>query len=102
MGEITQQVANICFDCERACGGCSWSEYDKTTGGTRFKIPEGATAKPVFDMKGRLSTYHITDCPLFIRSSPRSGTTGALTDSENDLFLQDPDLYYKTYAIRRK
>lgn len=44
--ECTQTKANICFDCENACGGCSWSEVDPDTGIIRFELPEGCVAYP--------------------------------------------------------
>ena len=53
-------VANICFDCRKALGGCSWS---------RDFIPvPGWTAEPaVLKCGGSESTqtYRITACPLF-------------------------------------
>lgn len=55
--------ANICFDCDRACGGCSWSEVDLETKRTRFEPVPGWTAKKVL-LHGD-QTYHITACPLF-------------------------------------
>ena len=38
--------ANICFDCENATGGCSWSALDPVTGKPQFKPVPGWTATP--------------------------------------------------------
>lgn len=64
---------NICFDCKKACGGCSWSELDPVTGKPRFEPVPGWTAKParLFYWGGNGTkrcfdeTYEITACPLF-------------------------------------
>lgn len=64
--------ANICFDCDRACGGCSWTEIDPETEKPRFEPVPGWTAKKVKLRLGACNklvniaeTYHITACPLF-------------------------------------
>lgn len=67
--------ANICFDCDRACGGCSWSEWDPETKRPRFKPVPGWTAKKSIvrntatkngkSKRVPQETYHITACPLF-------------------------------------
>ena len=62
---------NICFDCKKACGGCSWSEWDVAEKRTRFQPIEGwkAIKVPYFPGAGRGakvdSTYYITECPEF-------------------------------------
>lgn len=73
--------ANICFDCEKSCGNCSWSEIDPETKKPRFEPVPGWTAERV-----KLSnyigyrnvpvvTYHITACPLFEPTPPRKVET---------------------------
>lgn len=63
---------NICFDCQRACGGCSWSACDPLTGELLFMPVPGWTAKPskLYSAHGSHNretwTYHITACPLFL------------------------------------
>jgi hypothetical protein len=66
--------ANICIDCKKACGGCSWSAVDPKTGKIRFEPVPGWTAEAVLLKLGaygsrkyeRLTdTYHITACPEF-------------------------------------
>ena len=56
--------ANICFDCENACGDCEWSEIDPITKYPRFAPVRGWTAEP-----SKIGT-HITACPKF---KPTSG-----------------------------
>lgn len=63
--------ANICFDCDRACGGCSWSALDPVTGKPQFKPVPGWTATPVVlneshnGYEYKYATYQITACPQF-------------------------------------
>ena len=68
--KVTNHSANICFDCARACGGCSWS--------ARFEPVPGWTAEPVktkyyADHSGPqfTDTYSITACPLFTPDEER-------------------------------
>ena len=75
---------NICFDCARACGGCSWSAVDPETGKVRFEPVPGWTATPISinsrDRRGvhQTQSYHITACPLFVDDTRRAkrDTTG--------------------------
>lgn len=69
---------NICFDCQRACGDCSWSEIDQKTRKPRFEPVPGWTAEVVHYpawMNGNKAkyeeTYHITACPLYISDRRR-------------------------------
>lgn len=60
---------NICFDCQRACGGCSWSR--------NFEPVLGWEAKPsklhsAGGRKREVWGYHITACPLFLRDARRN------------------------------
>lgn len=63
-------MTNICFDCQRACGDCPWSEYDLDREVARFEPVEGWTAKLVTHSHQGY-TYEITECPLFIPDKPR-------------------------------
>ena len=69
--------ANICFDCENALGGCSWSALDPVTGKPQFKPVPGWTAKPTKRIttsgyeKIVMDTYSIKACPLFVPDEPR-------------------------------
>ena len=61
---------NLCFDCKKACGGCSWSEWDAVNKKPKFQPVEGWKAiKVPYFMNGRGGgldcTYYITDCPEF-------------------------------------
>ena len=73
------RMANICWDCQRACGGCAWSELNPETGKPRFAPVPGWTAEQVVlqtnnNQYGRVTvdTYHITACPLFLPDEPRA------------------------------
>lgn len=76
--QTTGESTNICFDCQRACGGCPWSELDPDTNQPRFQPVPGWTAEKVkLNVYGGpngmvvIDTYHVTDCPLFLRDEPR-------------------------------
>ncbi len=60
---------NICFDCKKACGGCSWSEFDPHTKQPAYKPVEGWKAIKVPYLigsgSGIDSTYYISWCPEF-------------------------------------
>lgn len=80
------EQSNICFDCRRACGGCSWSAYDRETDRIRFEPVTGWTAEPAVIFSGSVGgrryeivTWHITACPLFIPDPPRKRAPGELT-----------------------
>lgn len=90
--------ASICFDCEKAIGYCSWSEYDTEKNGTRFKLPEGAIAEPVYDARGKFVTYRISGCPLFEKTPPRAIVNGLLSPSDDEKFLSDPFDYIKKHG----
>lgn len=73
-----QSNSNICFDCEKACGGCSWTAVDPKTNKIRFEPVPGWEAEAVTvgmgqggNGKRRVATYRITDCPLFEPSRKR-------------------------------
>lgn len=74
----TNSRANICFDCQKACGGCSWSEIDPSTKKPRFEPVPGWTAEPIRMQIGNnqygkvmTDTYRITACPEFVADEPR-------------------------------
>lgn len=56
-----------CWDCGRACGGCSWSAH--------FIPVEGWTAKPTLIRSNRgfyeTESYAVLDCPLFLPEPKR-------------------------------
>lgn len=74
-----QNKANICMDCKKACGGCSWSRWDEKNKRVAFEPVPGWTAEkvPYKSEPGRHSrnrygveldyTYKITACPEFER-----------------------------------
>ena len=85
-------MANICFDCQKACGGCSWSEIDPDTGKPRFQPVEGWTAKPVVIQveNGRaVEGYHVTACPEFVKDEPRKTVRGGgLTLEQMEILIR--------------
>lgn len=88
--------ANICFDCKKACGKCSWSASDPATGKIKYEPVPGWTAKKVSYVSGwsngkpcHTETYHITDCPLFEQDDPRKVDYRELTCSESEDFLKN-------------
>lgn len=70
---MNPSTANICFDCEKACGRCSWSkDFTPVPGWTAievFRNIDGRYAGPYDHFFSR--TYAITACPLFERTPPR-------------------------------
>ena len=71
---------NLCFDCKKACGYCSWSELDPETKKPRFEPVPGWKAKKVILRIGTrhsknvyVETYHITACPEFVPDDRRFG-----------------------------
>ena len=50
----------LCWRCQKACGGCSWSR--------NFEPVEGWEATPtvVKDSVGDIDSYKITGCPEFV------------------------------------
>lgn len=70
---------NICFECAKACGGCSWSAVDPKTNKIKFEPVKGWTAEKRsllvgFEQNRRryVETYHITACPEFDQEKPRN------------------------------
>lgn len=79
---------NICFDCKKACGQCSWSAADPLTGELLFQPVPGWTAEKIeqngkYRCKYSGPTWHITACPLFEPDDKRKG----LTDGEKKAWL---------------
>ena len=67
---ITQ--TNICMECAKACGGCSWTAVAADGKTLLWKPVEGWTATPVkINVKAEggkvreIDSYHITACPEF-------------------------------------
>lgn len=90
----TQGNTNICFDCQKACGGCSWSAIDPVTLKPKFEPVPGWTAKKVTLKTGHshckdwyVKTYHITDCPEFVPDVKRKSASLALTEEQFAILL---------------
>lgn len=78
---------NICFDCQKACGDCSWSEIDPATKHPRFEPVPGWTAEKVKYQTQSINggskfcdTYHVIACPEFVRDEPRKSSNQELSD----------------------
>ena len=67
-----QWRTNICFDCQKAVCGCSWSK--------NFTPIPGWTAEPsvLTGFGKRIETYHITECPEFVPDEDRKVSSQAL------------------------
>ena len=65
----------LCWSCQNACGGCSWSEYDPKTGKIKFEPVPGWEAIPTkISMQGRvekIGSYRVIKCPLYVPDPPR-------------------------------
>lgn len=68
------QKASICFDCERACGGCCWSEVDTETDKIRFQpVPGWKARKTTIKINNKWEySYFVYECPLFIKSPEKT------------------------------
>ena len=69
---ITQ--TNICMECAKACGGCSWTAVAEDGKTRLWKPVDGWTATPVkINVRAEggkvreIDSYHITACPEFER-----------------------------------
>ena len=104
-GGLSVSTTNICFDCQNACGGCSWTEIDPATKRPRFEPVPGWTAKPVLLIIGRdkgnkeriAETYHVTKCPQFIPDEPRKRDTRQLTEEQSKHFLDNLTTYLRRW-----
>lgn len=65
--------ANICFDCEKACGGCSWSEVDPETKKVRFQPVPGWKTQKRYRKYNRkwIVVDQVIECPLFEKTPDR-------------------------------
>lgn len=98
MSEARSNRANICIDCKKACGGCSWSARDPATGKLLWQPVPGWTAEEVPYVLYRSGngyckeemTYKITACPEFEEDkSPNTHDCRQLTKEESDWFLDN-------------
>ena len=97
IGGFTGKTTNICFDCNNACGGCSWTAVDPKTKKIRFKPVPGWTAKKVLlnvgtygnNKRAIIETYHITACPQFKndKRKPKELDNLQVTDEQFALLL---------------
>lgn len=75
-------MTNICIDCQKACGGCSWTGVDPVTKKLRFEPVRGWTAEETIirckhrDVRRDIKSYHITACPEFVPDKKRGVSCG--------------------------
>ncbi len=72
---------NICWNCQRAAGGCSWSGLDPKTLEPAFQpVPGWAAERVPYIIHGCKpdTTYCITTCPLFLPDPPRKTSGGEM------------------------
>ena len=67
----------LCWSCQNACGGCSWSELNPDTKKPRFEPVPGWNAKLIQKNFGShksgpviMDTYAIKECPSYIPDNP--------------------------------
>lgn len=58
----------LCWDCKKACGGCSWSKNFEPVPGWQ------AEKRVLYNAKIPVVSYHITACPEFEQEAPRDPT----------------------------
>ena len=66
--------ATKCWDCARATGGCSWSDFFKPVSGW-IAIPTKINShKKQFDEKAKVNqSYIVIECPEFLRDAYAGG-----------------------------
>lgn len=60
--------ASICFDCKKACGGCSWTEYDPAAGKIKWEPVSGWVAERVMyppTSRWQKPSWRVLKCPEF-------------------------------------
>ena len=84
---------NICWACQNACGGCSWSQSLTPVEGWEVEeIPYMMYHGSGYTVA---STYHITKCPEFVQDEPRVNIGLILTEEENKEFMKGR--YFKKF-----
>jgi hypothetical protein len=107
MSEVRRNQANICIDCKKACGGCSWSAADPVTGKLLFQPVPGWTAEEVTLSLGTYGngikrvekTYRITACPLFEGEEYKiKQDYNQLTPEQSEWFLNNVNRLLREWA----
>lgn len=64
----------LCWDCRKACGGCSWSEHDE-----HLPVPGWTAEETQVRMKNDVyaPSYRVDACPEFERDGIGGGTKRA-------------------------
>ena len=107
MPEAKSNRANICIDCKKACGGCSWSACDPKTGKLLFEPVPGWEAEEVTIVLGDYGngkkkidkTYRITACPLFEgETQPIRHDRKQLSPEQDKWFLENVERILREWA----
>lgn len=75
---MAEQKQQKCWSCQKACGGCSWSEVDLQTGKIKYDPVPGWNANkvPYRNPDGsKAHTYEILDCPEYVAEPERHEST---------------------------
>ena len=90
-GQNTAQ--NICWDCQKAVGACSWSKnLTPVEGWEAEEVPYMMYHGGGCDIH---RTWHVMGCPEFVRDEPRVNTGLILTKEENEEFVKGR--YFKKF-----
>lgn len=68
-----QGIRSICWDCSRACGGCSWSRSFRPVKGWDAVPTKIASHSHNGDGEFLRSSYAVISCPLFDRDAIQYG-----------------------------
>lgn len=81
---IVPRRSTKCWDCEKACGGCSWSRsFEPVPGWTAQKTEvKSATCNSGKMCSYLMPSYHVIDCPQFVRTPDRKTDNTELTDEQ--------------------
>lgn len=78
----------LCWDCERACGGCSWSQSLKPVHGWTATKLQMKTRTEWNGQPGRdVASYIVHDCPQFKRDAVGYGMKW--TEKENTIIRRN-------------
>ncbi len=64
----TVKTASICWDCQKAIGKCSWSDYDEQSPVKGWEAEKTVIKGGYKNME---YSYRVISCPEFVRDIPR-------------------------------
>jgi hypothetical protein len=93
------KVQNICWDCQKAVGGCSWSrDFTPVEGWDAENVPYQPWETQTVKYR---DTYIIRGCPEFLRDEPREISNLMLTHEENVEFMSK-GIFKRAYTKSKK